>query len=211
MKFISIFHFCQAIFTICWAILKNVKLYPQQLKVNQTIPCLFVSIKFLMGMGGGIKNRDFLMSGTGVTLAAVVAEGVGFWRQRNMKTFTLPPPSFSLSLHTHRQQHTLLQQQRHMWMDNRELCLIFQLFSYSAVFFFYFPPRFLPLRQLADNLFKAPDDSVNFLINIKYETLPQPKKSNPDFSRPISSRNQNWGQMPALRARLTKVKSTKAC
>lgn len=113
MKFISIFCFCQSIFTICWAILKNVKLYPQQLKVNQTIPCLFVSIKFLMGMGGGIKNRNFLMSGTGVTLAAVVAEGVGFWRQRNMKTFTLPPP-FSLFPHTQTATHTTAAAETHV-------------------------------------------------------------------------------------------------
>lgn len=105
---------------------------------------------------------------------------------------------------THRQQHTLLQQ-IHIWMDNRELCLIFQLFSYCIFFsvIFLLSPCFLPLRQLADNLFKAPDDSVNFLINIKYETLPQPKKSNlgsPPTPAPIWPRNQNWGQMPPLRS-----------
>lgn len=153
---------------------------------------------------GPDKKQEFLMSGTGVTLAAVVAEGVGFWRQRNMKTFTLPLAHTHSHAHTDRQQHTLLQQ-IHIWMDNRELCLIFQLFSYSVFFsvIFLLSPCFLPLRQLADNLFKAPDDSVNFLINIKYETLPQPKKSNlvsPLTPAPIWPRNQNWGQMPPLRS-----------
>lgn len=144
MKFISIFCFCQAIFTICWAILKNVKLYPQQLKVNQTIPCLFVSIKFLMGMGGGIKNRNFLMSGTGVTLAAVVAEGVGFWRQRNMKTFTIPPPSLSLSFHTHTQTatHTTAAAETHV-NGQQGAVFDFSTFFIFCCFFFLFSASFL--------------------------------------------------------------------
>lgn len=49
IKFISIFILLSYFYNF-WAILKNVKLYPQ-LKVNQTIPCLFVSIKFLMDRG----------------------------------------------------------------------------------------------------------------------------------------------------------------
>lgn len=143
MKFISIFCFCQAIFTICWAILKNVKLYPQQLKVNQTIPCLFVSIKFLMGMGGGIKNRNFLMSGTGVTLAAVVAEGVGFWRQRNMKTFTLPSLSLSLFPHTHTDSNTHYCSSRDTCEWTTGSCVWFFNFFHILLFFFLFSASFL--------------------------------------------------------------------
>lgn len=49
IKFISIFILPSYFYNFC-AILKNVKLYPQ-LKVNQTIPCLSFSIKFLLDMG----------------------------------------------------------------------------------------------------------------------------------------------------------------
>lgn len=169
MKFISIF-ILPSYFYNFRAILKNVKLYPQQLKVNQTIPCLFVSIKFPMGMGGGIKKQEFFDVRDRRDISSCRRRGRWILTPAQHENIHTPPRSLSTptpqtATHTTTAAETHVNGQQGAVFD-------FSTFFIFCFFFFYFPLRFLPLRQLADNLFKAPDDSVNFLINIKYETLP---------------------------------------